>query len=198
MCIALGKELSGLQGTPLFYNTVYEEVRVASEQDDVPATHVFDRSLPNQGDAARPHPRKHARAMNAHGNVAALRQRFRNARRVISPAFTAEPVRLLPLILPILHPFLKTKTLKAVLPVASARLHAYLESKMRLVGAFPNSSNKGSGSDIKLLPPLNTSVEFQVGTVNGPQVPVCPKVQHFTVPVSLRHGPLGLSRRTFL
>jgi hypothetical protein len=103
MCIALGKKLSGLQGTPLFYNPVYEEVRVASEQDHVSATHVFDRDLPNQGDTTRPHPRKHARPVHAHRNIPAFPQRSGNARRVVCPAFTAVPVQLLPLVLPIFH-----------------------------------------------------------------------------------------------
>src|SRR2546430_2860928 len=91
MRVAFGKKLGGMQRTALLNNAVYEELIFTPEQDHVPAADILDRSLPDQGDILRPHPRLHAGAVNAQGNPAMPLQRVRNSRHVVRAAFPADP-----------------------------------------------------------------------------------------------------------
>ena len=103
MRVAFGKKLGGMQRTALLNNAVYEELIFTPEQDHVPAADILDRSLPDQGDILRPHPRLHAGAVNAQGNPAMPLQRVRNSRHVVRAAFPADPTGILPVIFAILH-----------------------------------------------------------------------------------------------
>ncbi len=88
MRVAFGKKLGGMQRTALLNNAVYEELIFTPEQDHVPAADILDRSLPDQGDILRPHPRLHAGAVNAQGNPAMPLQRvsLRKFHRLYVPA----------------------------------------------------------------------------------------------------------------
>ena len=103
MRIAFGKKLRGIQRAPLLDNAVHEEMILAPEQDDVPAAHIFNRDLPDQGDIPRPHPWLHAVAVNAQGNPATSLQRITNSHRIVRAAFPADAIRFLPLVYSILH-----------------------------------------------------------------------------------------------
>lgn len=103
MRVAFGKKLCGIQRASLLDNAVHEELMFAPEQDDVPAAHILNRNLPDQGDILRPHPRLHAGAVNAQGNPATPLQRIRNAQRIVGAAFPADPRRFFSVLPSILH-----------------------------------------------------------------------------------------------
>jgi len=103
MRVAFGKKLGGMQRTALLNNAVYEELIFTPEQDHVPAADILDRSLPDQGDILRPHPRLHAGAVNAQGNPAMPLQRVRNSHHIVRAAFPADPTGILPVLFSILH-----------------------------------------------------------------------------------------------
>src|SRR5207244_12763553 len=103
MRVAFGKKLGGIQRTALLNNAVYEELIFTPEQDHVPAADILDRSLADQGDILRPHPRLHAGAVNAQGNPAMPLQRVRNSWHVVRASFHADPTGILPVIFAILH-----------------------------------------------------------------------------------------------
>src|ERR1700730_973367 len=96
---------------------------IAPKQDDVTATHIFYRGLADKRDIPRPHPRKHARAVHAQGNVATVRQRLRDACRVVGPTFAANTVRYLPLVSPVLHQYLRAESAPILLGVAYFEQH---------------------------------------------------------------------------
>src|SRR5260370_34613888 len=103
MRIAFGKKLRGIQRAPLLDMAFHEDMISAPEQDDVPAAHIFNRDLPDQGDIPRPHPWLHAVAVNAQGNPATSLQRITNSPRIFRAAFPADAIRFLPLVYSILH-----------------------------------------------------------------------------------------------
>src|SRR5437763_14959564 len=103
MRVAFGKKLGGMQRTALLNNAVYEELIFTPEQDHVPAADILDRSLPDQGDILRPHPRLHAGAVNAQGNPAMTLQRVRNSHYIVCVALPAYTSGILPFLFSILH-----------------------------------------------------------------------------------------------
>src|SRR5256885_16203667 len=96
MRVAFGEKLGGIQRASLLDNAVYQEMIFAPEQDDVPAAHILNGNLPDQGDIFRPHPWLHAGAVNAQGNPAMLIQRLRNSQRIVCAAFAADAIGILP------------------------------------------------------------------------------------------------------
>jgi hypothetical protein len=67
--------------------------------------------LPNQRDILRPHPREHARALNAERDPAATPQGVYDSRGVARAAFTAYSLGLFAPVVNHLHPFLKSERL---------------------------------------------------------------------------------------
>ena len=70
MRVTFGKELRVIHRATFLDNAVDQEMTIAPDQDDVPATDILHGNLPDQGDILRAHPGLHARAMNAQGNPA--------------------------------------------------------------------------------------------------------------------------------
>jgi hypothetical protein len=114
MRVAFGKKLSGIQRASLLDNAVHEEVLFAPEQDDVPAAHVLNRNLPNQGDILRPHPRLHAGTVNTQGNPATQFQHIRDVPHIVRAAFPADPIRFLPEFSSIRHQTLPLNSIRRV------------------------------------------------------------------------------------
>jgi hypothetical protein len=109
MCVALGQKLSGFERALFFHDAMYEEMVLAAKQYDVPAPHVFHGGLPNHCDILRPHPRKHACALNAERDAAAALQGVRNSHAIARAALTAYSLRFFAPVGSRLHLFLKSE-----------------------------------------------------------------------------------------
>src|SRR6266850_2915178 len=123
MCVALGQQLSRFQRALFFHDAVYEKMVLAAEKDDVPAAHVFHGDLPDECDILRPHPRKHACALNAERDAAAPFQGGRNSWGIARAALTAYTLRFFAPVGSRLHPFLESERLPS-----GSRLYSYNES----------------------------------------------------------------------
>jgi hypothetical protein len=112
--IAFGKKLGGIQRTALLHNAMHEEMILAPEQDNIPAAHIFNGDLPDQGNILRPYPGLHAGAVNTQGNPATPLQRARNAQGIVGAAFTGDPIRFCPVFSSILHQLYRSNSLRRI------------------------------------------------------------------------------------